>query len=175
MEERKKTKKLRKILLVFFGLTVCWLLFVLLYRKVRFQPILDAVNGDSIKTENGDYTCGAWQKDFPSLGGNLYVNHYIAVNELTNETLTYGYCDADLYPKLFGGFEIVVHLCYGYEKEDGTVDIRRCSMQLDEEMNYLDGDYGSAELYQQYFAEVQEVYRVIADVWGIVTVKESLD
>lgn len=175
MEEQKKTKTLWKVLLVLFCLALCWLLFVLIYRKVRFRPILDAVNGDSIKLEGTPYLCGAWQKDFPSLGGNLYVTHTTVIDGLINEALNYDYCDADLYPKLFGGFKISVHLCYGYEKEDGTIDIRRCSMQLDEEMNYLGGEYGSAELYEQYFAEVQEVYRVIADVWGIVTVKESLD
>lgn len=168
-------KKVFKILAAFFALALGWLLFVLVYRKLRFEPILDAVNGDSIKIEGTNYLCGAWRQDFPSLGGNLYVTHTIVVNGQTNEILNYDFCEADLYPKLFGGFEIEVHLCYGFEKPGGTIEIRHSTMQLDEEMNYLDGEYGSRELYEQYFSEIQEVYRIIEDVWGIVTVKESLN
>lgn len=89
--------------------------------------------------------------------------------------MNYDFCEADLYPKLFGGFDIEVRLCYGFEKPDGTIEIRYSTMQFDEEMNYLDGEYGSRELYEQYFAKIQEVYRIIEDVWGIVTAKESLN
>lgn len=171
-EENNKRKKdkngkrsKRVVWLILGSAVLLYLIFVAAYRTVRWKPLLDAVDGESIKV--GDYTVGAYRQDFPSLGGNMYVNHSISDKPMD------AYCDADIYPKLFKNeFEIYVN--YPYELKNGKSEMRSCMMKLDKNMNYVSGDSESERIYEEYFDEIKEVYRVIKDVWGIADVRDSL-
>lgn len=179
-EGKRISKKKKIIMAVLAGCVVCYLLFVVIYRQVRWVPLLEAVDenygadGEDVAYKKiGDYTLTAFRRDFPSLGGNLSVSHYIKFDLITGETTAYNYCSADIYPKVFG-YEISVMVTYLYEGEDGSEDVRHCTMELDENMEYIEGDFGSRQIYEEYFEEIQEVYQIIEEVWGIVTVKENL-
>ncbi|MGN0166050.1 MAG: hypothetical protein ACI39R_07680 [Lachnospiraceae bacterium] len=178
-EKKRFSKPMKIIIVALVGCVVFYLLFVVIYRQVRWVPLLEAVEEDYDADDDfmaskkiGDYTITVFRRDFPSLGGNLSVSHYSKFDMITGKTTEYNYASADIYPKLFG-YEISVYVTYLYKGEDGSEDVRDCTMELDENMEYIDGDFGSRQIYEEYFEEIQEVYQIIEDVWGFVTVKEN--
>ncbi len=169
--EPTKKETIKKIILIAAIIIATQLIVIAIYRKVKWPQYFEAVNGDSIKV--GEYTAGAFLADYPSTRGYVYANHAIGWDVKTGEDTTYDFADIDIRIKPFG-YDISVSVCYRYQNEDGSYELRRCKMELDENMNYIDGEYGSKQIYEEYFEAIKEVYQVAHDVWGIVNVKESL-
>ncbi len=159
----------KKILFVFVIIFVLYNAVWSAYVTYRYRPFCKQLGIGMTRLEKDSYVYSVHKPPYLSFTGNLGISPYITISyDLPEAT----YADLLIWPRGINDYEIGVEIIKTTTDIDNLSSHSTCTqMMLDENMNLLDDTPENRELYEQNLDQIEDLYRLAYEMWGILEPK----
>lgn len=174
----KKNKIIIRVVIVLFIVFVIYTLFWFAYRHFRYKDFLEVAENPVTIDK---YTYATFPPDFLSFRGDLSITPGVRFDGETGERIMDGlYVDMVIFPKVFGGYEIMVSIM---DDNSGRLpnNIEAMTLYFSESMELMDSGYSFVlteeenpdeyAVYEECYEEIADLFTAAHEVFGILGVK----
>lgn len=160
---KHKTTKLIffSILFLFWLYNTVWSVYV----ACRYTPFCEALGCKTAfvrcSQTDGNYNYHVKKPDYLSFTGNLAISEVITAGEKKDRV------NIIIWPKGFHHYEVGAGVSYVVYDASGNLTMDGWSMMLNEDMELLETDAHSKEIYEKYKDEIAILYDLAYQKWGI--------